>query len=44
MLRNFFKRFDPDEPPVPGMDDDDEACTSHRRKPVEPDPTSLEER
>ena len=44
MLRSFFKRFDPDEPPVPGMDDDDDCVSSRRRKNQTVDPDSLEER
>ena len=47
MLRSFFKKFDPDEPPMPGMDDDDDAGSSSRRRKKENldvDPNSLEER
>ncbi|XP_076062589.1 chromodomain-helicase-DNA-binding protein Mi-2 homolog isoform X3 [Oratosquilla oratoria] len=48
MLRSYFKKFDPEEPPIPGMDDDDDggiSLSSRRRKnQVEPDPNSLEER
>ncbi|CAL4080961.1 unnamed protein product, partial [Meganyctiphanes norvegica] len=43
MLRSFFKKFDPDEPPIPGVEDDEEAgAHSHRNYTV--DPNSLEER
>ncbi|XP_069984157.1 chromodomain-helicase-DNA-binding protein Mi-2 homolog isoform X8 [Penaeus vannamei] len=42
MLRSYFKKFDPDEPPVPGMDDDDEVGSQRRGKSI--DPNSLEER
>ncbi|KAK8383266.1 hypothetical protein O3P69_011625 [Scylla paramamosain] len=43
MLRSYFKKFDPDEPPVPGIDDDDELGSQRRHK-KEYDPNSLEER
>ncbi|XP_045626390.2 chromodomain-helicase-DNA-binding protein Mi-2 homolog isoform X5 [Procambarus clarkii] len=43
MLRSYFKKFDPDEPPIPGIDDDDELGSQRRHK-KEPDPNSLEER
>lgn len=43
MLRSYFKKFDPDEPPTPGIDDDDELGSQRRHK-KEYDPNSLEER
>lgn len=43
MLRSYFKKFDPDEPPIPGIDDDDELGSQRRHK-KEYDPNSLEER
>ena len=43
MLRSYFKKFDPDEPPIPGIDDDDELGSQRRHK-KEIDPNSLEER
>ena len=43
MLRSYFKKYDPDEPPIPGIDDDDDIATQRKRN-QEPDPDSLEER
>lgn len=43
MVRSYFKKFDPDEPPTPGLDDDDDVGSARRRN-QEPDPNSLEER
>ncbi|KAK4311657.1 hypothetical protein Pmani_016856 [Petrolisthes manimaculis] len=43
MLRSYFKKFDPDEAPIPGIDDDDELGSQRRHK-KEIDPNSLEER
>ncbi|XP_071548739.1 chromodomain-helicase-DNA-binding protein Mi-2 homolog [Panulirus ornatus] len=43
MLRSYFKKCDPDEPPIPGIDDDDELGSQRRHK-KEIDPNSLEER
>lgn len=47
MLRSYFKKCDPDEAPVPGMDDDDDVASSSRRLKkanLDVDPNSLEER
>ena len=44
MLRSFFKKFDPDEPPVPGVEDDDEEANAHKHRNHVVDPNSLEER
>lgn len=44
MIRSFFKKFDSEEPPIPGIQDDDEEAGAHSHRNYVPDPNSLEER